>query len=119
MGFKGLSRQAVLASIAPDNVDDGMIARIRAMGERLGQTTFEAQSSLVRSGDVERLAEISCPTLIIAGSEDQLRGLDEAYELREGIQGSRLTVIEGSGHMIQLERPAELLAAMLAWVHGL
>ena len=45
-----------------------------------------------------KLSEISCPTLIIAGSEDKTVGRDAARELNEGIAGSRLYVYEGLGH---------------------
>ena len=45
-----------------------------------------------------KLSEISCPTLIIAGSDDNTVGRDAARELNEGIAGSRLYVYEGLGH---------------------
>ena len=44
------------------------------------------------------LSEISCPTLIIAGSDDRTVGNDAAGELNRGIAGSRLFVYDGLGH---------------------
>ncbi len=44
------------------------------------------------------LAKISCPTLIIAGSDDHTVGNDAASELSNGIAGSELYVYEGLGH---------------------
>jgi 3-oxoadipate enol-lactonase len=47
-----------------------------------------------------RLAEITCPTLIVAGSEDQAVPLHHAQMLHAGIGGSQLVVIEGAGHTL-------------------
>jgi pimeloyl-ACP methyl ester carboxylesterase len=47
-----------------------------------------------------RLAEIACPTLIVAGSDDQAVPMHHARMLHEGIRGSKLVVIEGAGHTL-------------------
>lgn len=44
------------------------------------------------------LSKISCPTLIIAGSDDKTVGNDAPGELKNGIAGSELFVYEGLGH---------------------
>ena len=44
------------------------------------------------------LAGISCPTLILAGSEDRTVGTEAAPELHRGIGGSALHVYDGLGH---------------------
>ena len=44
------------------------------------------------------LEKISCPTLILAGSEDHTVGNDAAYELNRAIAGSELFVYDGLGH---------------------
>ncbi|MBR4502814.1 MAG: alpha/beta hydrolase [Clostridia bacterium] len=46
----------------------------------------------------ESLSKITCPTLIIAGSDDRTVGNEAALELNRGIAGSRLYVYEGLGH---------------------
>lgn len=114
--FKGLSRSAALAALRPGTDDAAAIQRVRSMSERLGAEVFRRQSMIVRRGDLDRLAEIDCPTLVIAAAEDQLRTQDEARELQAGIPGSRLIVIAGTGHMIPIEAPAELARALNAWL---
>ena len=57
---------------------------------------------------MERLAEIKVPTLVITGSADQLTPVKYARFLVEPISGARLATIEGAGHMVMLERPAEV-----------
>lgn len=54
--------------------------------------------AILRFDARDELSEIHCPTLIIAGSEDNTVGRDAAYELHKGIAGSELYVYEGLGH---------------------
>lgn len=44
------------------------------------------------------LSKISCPTLILAGDDDNTIGNEAAYELKKGIQNSELFIYEGLGH---------------------
>ena len=46
----------------------------------------------------DNLSKITCPTLIIAGSDDRTVGNDAAHELNRGISESELYVYEGLGH---------------------
>ena len=118
--FKGLSRPAIVSSLHPDlATDEAMIARIRDMGLRLGGEVFHRQSAMIRAGDLDRLAEITQPTLIIAADADRLRGPDEAEELHRGIAGSTLVHVADSGHMIPLEQPKALARVMTDWLSQL
>ena len=117
--FTGLSRRAIVGSLHPDRAGDAAtIERIRLMGERLGGEVFVRQAMRERAGDLDRLGEIRCPTLIVAAAQDALRSLDEAVELRDGIVGAELTVIDGSGHMLPIEAPARLTDAVVPWLRG-
>lgn len=116
--FKGLSRSAVASSVAPAHEGGPLVDRIQAMGDRLGGHVFQRQSALVRTGDADRLGEIACPTLIVAGAEDRLRRPEEAQALHAGIAGSTLATIPGSGHMIPLEAPDALLGIVTPWLRG-
>lgn len=116
--FGGVSRRAIRQSLAPAREHDtALIDRIHAMSVRLGGETFRKQASLHRDGDTESLAEIRCPTLIIAGRHDRLRSLEEADELHSGIAGSKLAVMD-TGHMIPLEAPGELARVLLDFIAG-
>lgn len=115
--FSGLSRAAVAASLHPDRAGDAAtVARVRAMGVRLGRDAFLRQARMARVGDHERLGAIACPTLVVAAAEDRLRSLAEAEELRDGIPGAVLRVVEGSGHMLPVEAPDALARLILAWL---
>lgn len=53
----------------------------------------------------EQVGEISQPTLIICGEDDQMTPVRYSQYLAEKIQGSRLEIIPGAGHMVMLEKP--------------
>jgi pimeloyl-ACP methyl ester carboxylesterase len=58
---------------------------------------------------MDRLGEISAPTLVIGGTADQMTPPKHATFLADKIPGARLAMIEGAGHMVMLEQP-ELVA---------
>lgn len=55
----------------------------------------------------DRLSDIKVPTLIIVGEEDILIPMKYSKLLNEGIKGSRLAIIKGSGHAPPIEKPEE------------
>jgi pimeloyl-ACP methyl ester carboxylesterase len=60
-----------------------------------------------------RLAEITAPTVVIAGAHDFLCGQPWAGMLHSGIPGSHLVVLPDSGHFGHIEQPEEFLKAVL------
>lgn len=54
---------------------------------------------------MERLVEMTLPTLVICGTQDQMTPLKYNRYLSQNIAGARLETIEGAGHMVTLERP--------------
>lgn len=67
--------------------------------------------SLARSMETldfsEDLEKITCPTLIICGEKDK-QNRKAAVRLHEGISGSELLIVAGSGHEVNVDRPDEL-----------
>jgi 3-oxoadipate enol-lactonase len=47
-----------------------------------------------------RLGEIRCPTLVVAGSNDQAVPIHHAKKLHDGIPGSQLVIIHGADHAL-------------------
>jgi 3-oxoadipate enol-lactonase len=85
MGVDGIGeeRRGRLAGLVADQDQHLMI---RAWREAMA---FDSRS---------RLAEIRCPTLIVAGSKDTAVPIHHARMLNKGIPDSRLAVVEGAGH---------------------
>jgi pimeloyl-ACP methyl ester carboxylesterase len=58
----------------------------------------------------DRLPEIACPTLVIAGLEDLVIPAQNSRVLANRIPNARLVVIENVGHLFFVEKPAESIA---------
>jgi len=64
------------------------------------------------------LGSIRCPTLVLAGRHDKLRPPAFARGVADRISGVRYQVIE-SGHIMPVQAPLEMLAAMRAFYDAL
>src|SRR5262249_35944290 len=73
----------------------------------------EAARSNAGSRTLEWLGEIRVPTLIIQGRHDRARTPEHGAAMRDRIPGSRLEVLEGSGHTPPLQEPDALHALPL------
>lgn len=78
----------------------------------------EAARSNARSRTLERLGEISVPTLIIQGRYDRARTPEQGAEMRERIAGAQLVILEESGHTPQLEQPDDFHEVALPFLLG-
>ena len=61
---------------------------------------------------LDRLENISCPSLIVGGSEDAFIPARYQAELHKAIPGSEYVSIAGGSHSIPFERPEELFALL-------
>ncbi|MEM8948458.1 MAG: alpha/beta hydrolase [Pseudomonadota bacterium] len=57
--------------------------------------------------------EVACPTLIVAGSYDRMTPVKQAAKLVEAMSGAKLVTIEGSGHLMIVEKPDATLDALI------
>jgi len=62
------------------------------------------------------LAAVRVPTLIVVGSDDALTPPSVSESMARQIAGSRLVVIDGAGHLSNLERPEAFGEAVTAFV---
>ncbi|MFJ1767145.1 alpha/beta fold hydrolase [Amycolatopsis sp. NPDC088138] len=69
-----------------------------------------------RIDDRDALGSITVDTLVIVGRHDFICGPRWAEDLRTGIPGARLVVLERSGHFGHLEQPAEFARAVTDFV---
>ena len=61
---------------------------------------------------------VDAATLILAGAEDGLTGWPHAGALADAIPGARAELIADCGHTPQVERPAEVARAVVAFLTG-
>lgn len=53
------------------------------------------------------LGKINTPALVICGLEDKMTPPDFSRRIAAGITGAKISLIEGAGHMVMLEKPTE------------
>lgn len=80
---------------------------------RLGRLTASSRPFNVS----DRLGEITCPTLILSGSEDNLVPVTEQQMLRDGIRGSSHVILSGSGHATMYEYPSAFAALVVGFAN--
>lgn len=81
------------------------------------QALIRLTDSSVTYNVVDRLHEISCPTLIISSSEDALVPPTEQQLLHEKIKGSMYITVNGSGHASMYEAPEAFAALTLGFAN--
>lgn len=107
----GLERMAKFAfSVGAKHISkeraDGLVGIMAGQDQKLMVTAWrEAMAFDSR----RRLGEIQCPTLVVAGSNDQGVPIHHARMLHEGIAGSQLVVIDGADHALIWTHPDELV----------
>jgi 3-oxoadipate enol-lactonase len=80
-----------IRSVMLETSVNGIVGALQGMRDRIDSTPF--------------LSQISCPTLIIHGADDQLIPVSEAEAMKAQIPDSRLVVIPGAGHLANMEQP--------------
>ncbi|MFF2243499.1 alpha/beta fold hydrolase [Arthrobacter sp. NPDC058130] len=75
------------------------------MADQDAQTMASAWKAAMAFDSKPRLAEIACPTLIIAAANDQAVPFHHAKMLHDGIPGSRLVVIDSADHALIWTHP--------------
>lgn len=64
-----------------------------------------------------RLAQITVPTLVLAGDGDRLTPLPQLEFLAQNIPQAKLVIVEGAGHMVALSRPQQVSATIESWLN--
>jgi len=85
----------------------------RIVGKRLADSpsaaSYYAQALAgSRFDDSDEVGRIGSPTLVIHGSQDRYVPPSNARALAESIPNARLRLIEGAGHLVFIERAAEV-----------
>jgi 3-oxoadipate enol-lactonase/4-carboxymuconolactone decarboxylase len=96
-----------------------VVARYRSMLESVPAEGYAACCDAVAGFDARPyLAEITAPTLVIAGGEDQATPVEHARTLCGGILHSRLELIPNAAHLANVERPGAVTRAIYSHLQG-
>lgn len=95
-----------------------VVRRVRAMIEANSSRAIAAaqRGMAERRDSTDILSRIDFPTLVLVGSEDSLTPVSEAEALRARIPGARMQIIEGAGHLSNLERPALFNSTVIEFI---
>lgn len=104
--------------VAVDEGRQAVLDLCMAMALDLGPDVFLAQSVALRDRPDRRdvLARVQVPALVLCGRHDALCPVERHELMHDLIRDSRLTVVEGAGHLPVLEKPDETNEAIRAWL---
>jgi pimeloyl-ACP methyl ester carboxylesterase len=99
---------------APQEFADGWLIRSQSTADPRGYGNACAAMAALGAEPLDpRLPGIRAATLVVCADQDRLCPPRAAEIIRDGIPGSRMEVIEGSGHPIPVEKPDQLARLIL------
>ncbi len=122
-GMSAYAEEVLPKMLAPQNLAAlpavasqvlGMIRSTPAEGAAAG-----LRGRAQRPDYCQGLSSLDLPTLIVVGSDEELTTIDDARLLYELISHAELVVIDGAGHMPNLERDKEFNSALLSFLRSL
>ena len=102
--------------MSPNRSEDALRRAIRASSEIHVESYIKTVRASAAFSRVDELANIWVPTLLVFGAEDPLTPPTVGQYMQEKITGSRLVVLEGAGHLTNLEVPDAFNATVLAFL---
>jgi pimeloyl-ACP methyl ester carboxylesterase len=105
----GLTPAALDGLVAPWLGDEGQAAFYRQIAQADERFTDEF---------VDLLSGLALAVPVVWGSQDSWIPVDRAHRLAGLIPGARLRIIDGAGHLIQLDQPAALAVTLTEWLVG-
>lgn len=110
--------QKLRPSLLAENAREDAVAKALAMG---GSQTPEGVADALaamrdRPDSRSLLPTLRIPVSLIVGEHDAISPVAEMKEIADAIPGARFTVIQGAGHLANLEAPAAFDAALRAGI---
>jgi 3-oxoadipate enol-lactonase len=115
---------ALLPKLLAPETFEGRPKIVRRLREMMMNTKPEGAASALRgmalrNDQTTLLSRIISPTLITVGRQDKITPLADAEEMHRDIGGSRLEVIEGAGHVSNIEQPDQFNRVLLKFLHDM
>jgi pimeloyl-ACP methyl ester carboxylesterase len=111
-------RSGASGDAVPEKVVDHFVRSVSRPG-RLTAALNYYRANLPRAGtaweSLTEIGSIEMPTVLLWGDQDPALGRRAAEETAQHVKGEyRLEVLQGAGHWLQFERPAEVSRALTA-----
>ncbi|HEU4845829.1 MAG TPA: alpha/beta fold hydrolase [Burkholderiaceae bacterium] len=113
--YSGMSAAQLRDFVHPSNMGkQAVVGVIRQMALDLGKDVLLAQfaAAMERTDLLDRLAELRCPVLLVGATEDRKVAPADLRQMHVRCPGSRLIMLPDTGHMIPLEAPHAVAAAI-------
>jgi 3-oxoadipate enol-lactonase len=98
-----------------------LVESVRSMIEATPTSTITAalEAMANRADSSQFLGTIAVPVLVVVGSDDEVTPRAEAEQMAASIAGARFEVIDGAGHLSNLERPEAFSSALETFLGSL
>lgn len=107
------SVRKLLGSRAQPGAFEALWESVSSMRDDSYRKTLEASVAQDRGAPIEN---IRAPTLVVAGDEDSVYPPDMARDVARRIPGARLEMIEGAGHLVNLEQPGRFNEVVMDFI---
>lgn len=118
-GFADVVREAILPTMfaTPDPPAEHA-RRFTDMAERVGPEAFRRQlaAQATRTDATATLATVDVPTLVLCGTADALCPPEFHRRIAGAVPGAELHTLPGAGHLLPVERPAEVADHLTDWL---
>jgi 3-oxoadipate enol-lactonase len=120
-GMEGIADGMLPKLLAPETVAErpDIVRRVREMivGTEPEGAASVLRGMAVRKDNTSFLSRIIAPTLILVGSKDALTPVADSELMHREIGGSRLRIMEGAGHVSNLERSEDFNRELVKFIN--
>ena len=102
----------------PDSLSNAaLMAQRRQMVRDYGPECYAAHVRATSTRpDRTALLDGSCPTLIVSSAGDKVIPPSFVHDYAQRVPCAQIETVEGAGHLLPMERPAELARLLAAWI---
>lgn len=116
LGMRGLAESRVTALLAQP-ADPAVSAAVVETMAAIDPQAYALAAQAVWLADQREIAAlVTCPALVLCGSEDRITPPSLSEELKQLIPGAALIEILGAGHLSNLEQPAIFARVLLSFL---
>jgi 3-oxoadipate enol-lactonase len=116
LGARAMAENLAATLIGPNATAEMRERIVESCGSVHPESYLKSLETIIGYADVPPFASIAIPSLVIVGSKDQLATPDYARRMAAELQNARAVVLEGAGHLSNIEAPAAFNEAAIAFL---
>jgi len=118
-GFMTMWQEFITRFLHPSLLDDqDLVNSLMKQAFEVGEYSVRQNqiAMMKRSGYLDMLNSIDCPTTVVVGEDDILTPVEDHEKIAKAVPGAQLVVVPNSGHLLSMERPAETTRILGQWL---